>query len=51
MLRFTRNQHLDRAHHTRQNMSANPGKLLKNLVELVGLEPTASSLRTTRSPS
>jgi hypothetical protein len=31
--------------------SANPGNLLKRLVELVGIEPTASSLRTTRSPS
>ena len=26
-------------------------KLLKNLVELVGIEPTTSSLRTMRSPS
>jgi hypothetical protein len=28
--------------------SANPGNLLRRLVELVGIEPTASSLRTTR---
>jgi hypothetical protein len=27
------------------------GKRLKNLVELVGIEPTTSSLRTMRSPS
>jgi integrase len=31
--------------------SANPRNLLRRLVELVGIEPTASSLRTTRSPS
>ena len=30
---------------------AKHGKLLKRLVELVGLEPTTSSLRTMRSPS
>jgi hypothetical protein len=29
--------------------SANPGNLLRRLVELVGIEPTASSLRTTAS--
>jgi hypothetical protein len=28
-----------------------PGKLLKKMVELVGIEPTTSSLRTMRSPS
>jgi hypothetical protein len=27
------------------------GQVVERLVELVGIEPTASSLRTTRSPS
>jgi hypothetical protein len=31
--------------------SQNPGKMLKRLVELVGIEPTTSSLRTRRPPN
>ena len=32
--------------------SFEPGpQVIENMVELVGIEPTASSLRTTRSPS
>jgi hypothetical protein len=30
---------------------SNPRNLLRRLVELVGIEPTTSSLRTMRSPS
>jgi hypothetical protein len=33
------------------NQGEKLGKRLKRLVELVGLEPTTSSLRTMRSPS
>jgi hypothetical protein len=42
----------DTSHHTNACMlCASPSNLLRNLVDLVGIEPTTSSMRWKRAPS